>query len=112
MLVRPKEGATPVAQATKEKQAAARTLAAPGQADRAKLRRVVAGVLTGVTERFLSHPIETCKVVLQSTPASASASQVIASRWREQGIASFYRGIFIDPFLSFSTKLAGWLVGS
>jgi alpha-glucuronidase len=112
MLVRPKEGATPVAQATKEKQAASsRTLAAPGQADRAKLRRVVAGVLTGVTERFLSHPIETCKVVLQSTPASASASQVIASRWREQGIASFYRGI-IDPSLSLCHRQAGWLVGS
>lgn len=60
---------------------------------RAKLRRVVAGVLTGVTERFLSHPVETCKVVLQNTPASASAVQVISSRWRDKGLASFYRGI-------------------
>ena len=59
---------------------------------RAKLRRVVAGVLTGVTERFLSHPVETCKVVLQNTPASASAAQVLSSRWRDKGLASFYRG--------------------
>jgi hypothetical protein len=59
---------------------------------RAKLRRVVAGVLPGVTERFLSHPVETCKVVLQNTPASASAAQVLSSRWRDKGLASFYRG--------------------
>jgi hypothetical protein len=67
---------------------------------RAKLRRVVAGVLTGVTERFLSHPVETCKVVLQNTPASASAVQVISSRWRDKGLASFYRGTTTNCYYS------------
>ncbi len=57
-----------------------------------QLRKICAGALTGISERVVSHPIETCKVVLQATPASTSAMQALSSRLSQQGFFSFYRG--------------------
>jgi len=58
----------------------------------ARVRRAGAGVLAGVTERLLSHPIETCKVILQNTPASVPAIQALSARLQQRGLASFYVG--------------------
>jgi hypothetical protein len=105
-MLAPKDAAPRSAQRMKDDAGHAHTRTPNHDPDaRAKLRRVVAGVLTGVTERFLSHPIETCKVVLQNTPASSLAVQVISSRWREKGLASFYRGASHPTYFAPANRL-------
>ncbi|GMH67974.1 hypothetical protein TrVE_jg6032 [Triparma verrucosa] len=74
---------------------------------------VAAGAVGGAANCIVGHPLDTMKVIAQSSPkANLSMTKISRTLWNDQGIAGFYRGVTPPLFASCSIGSAFWLIST